>query len=329
MDLYEANQELHQILEEEVAINQNNERRIRLLEKQLLQCENELYRKNVVIEGFDNEIQNLKDEISKLKRLLFQAHKENKDLNSYISKCEKVIDELEARIIKLENRIQELSHKRNTPTINNMVSLQTQIQTLQVEVDRLNQENELHIQEKAELQSELQDVMEKLNAENENLVNYLNDCENEINEKDEELLSLRSEVAKNFLECQRWKTWANELEVDNENLNDQCDMWIERYERMEYRHAIKTIKNYRLQRRLTNYQNEKAMANYWRKSLKRRYRKWKEKTKYERSEKQKLNINLQNNINPQNQNMAQALARQHIYQTLASALTPIPLYTGQ
>ena len=65
-----------------------------------------------------------------------------------------------------------------------MVSLQQQLQTLQGEVVRLRQENDLHMREKALLQGtidELGNTMVELNTENNKLKNVLDKYDDRIN----------------------------------------------------------------------------------------------------------------------------------------------------
>jgi predicted nucleic acid-binding Zn-ribbon protein len=108
MDLYEANQQLHDVLSQEVARNQCHERNLRLKDKQLLEREQDLVRKDTTIEKLNSEIQNFEKVIKKLRQDLRQAQKENKEKCIHIKECEKIIVELRDSVTKLKNRIQEL-----------------------------------------------------------------------------------------------------------------------------------------------------------------------------------------------------------------------------
>ena len=316
-----------------------NEKRIRLLEKKLLECESELYRKDIVIEEFDNNVQDLKNEISKLKKLLYKERKENRDQSKYISKCEDVINELEEKIERLKYRIKELTSRNKMANLNAQINhLNSLIATHVNEKNRLQEENN----NLKTIFNDFEKLVKKLNDENKKLNSTLNEYDDKIKEIEDERYSMESKLHNRYLKKERLKKQVIELEDDNEKLNERGDMWLEKYERMRYSHAIKTIKNYRLQRRLTTCQYDKAMVEYGRDDLENRYRKkkrkghkWKDRTKYERGENRRLNdriLYLQNNINPQPiVNMAQAPppGLQDVTNTISPLLAEIPKYKGQ
>ena len=127
--LLEVNRALQNELRREADVNRRNERKIKSIEKQLSQYESELSRKEVDNEELYKEIQDLKNEISKLKRLLYQAQKENKEKSAYIAQCEDIIKELEARVIKLKNRIYEITTNKNNLRTQNMANVGVRNQT--------------------------------------------------------------------------------------------------------------------------------------------------------------------------------------------------------
>ncbi|GBB93082.1 hypothetical protein RclHR1_21000007 [Rhizophagus clarus] len=92
-ELKEKNYHLRSELQTEVDINRQNERRIRELERNYSQCEQEIYNLSREIERLENaseeEIKELKSEISSLKNQLYQARKYIRDKEKYISSLEK------------------------------------------------------------------------------------------------------------------------------------------------------------------------------------------------------------------------------------------------
>src|SRR5688500_3733798 len=91
-ELEEENYYLHSELQTEVDINRQNERRINQLERDYSQCEQEIQDLNRKIERLENaseeEISELKSEISSLKNQLYQARKDVRDKEKYISSLE-------------------------------------------------------------------------------------------------------------------------------------------------------------------------------------------------------------------------------------------------
>jgi myosin heavy subunit len=183
--------------------------------------------------------------------------------------------------------------------------------------------------------------MEKLNTENKSLIEKLNEYEDEIYKLEKERFSMGSEITEGYLEMKKWEKEANEWEHEYEILEQDCDMWQRRYRKWKDKTKIIRDENTELRQWYINIEvkkrkwkdktkherNEKAMANYWRKSLKRRYRKWKDKELNSRQ----IILNLRNNINLQNQNMAQPVAPtlQDVTNSLSPLLAEIPKYKGQ
>src|ERR1044072_1635556 len=91
-ELEEDNHQLQEALQSEVDTNRQNERPINQLERDYSRCEQEIQDLNREIELLENaseeEIVELKSEISILKSQLYQARKDERDKEKYISSLE-------------------------------------------------------------------------------------------------------------------------------------------------------------------------------------------------------------------------------------------------
>src|SRR6266542_753968 len=126
-ELEEENYHLRSELQTEVDTNRQNERRINQLERDYFRCEQEIQVLNSKIEHLENaseeEIAELKSEISSLKNKLCQAKKEVRDKEKYISTLENQLVESEEQVEKLRCRIKTISSRKNTPERGNSPDL--------------------------------------------------------------------------------------------------------------------------------------------------------------------------------------------------------------
>ena len=126
-ELEEENYHLHSELQTEVDSNRQNERRIRELERDYSQCEQEIQNLNKDIEYLENaseeEIAELRSEISCLKSQLYQARKDVRDKEQYISTLEEQLVESEEQVEKLRCRIRTISSRKNSPVRGNSPDL--------------------------------------------------------------------------------------------------------------------------------------------------------------------------------------------------------------
>ena len=126
-ELEEENYHLRSELQTEVATNRQNERRINQLERDYARCEQKIQNLNREIECLENaseeEIVELKSEISSLKRHLYQARKDVRDKEKYISTLEKQLVESEEQVENLRYRIKTISSRKNSPERGNSPDL--------------------------------------------------------------------------------------------------------------------------------------------------------------------------------------------------------------
>jgi chromosome segregation ATPase len=126
-ELEEENNHLRSELQSEVDINRQNERRINQLERDYSRCEQEIQNLNGEIERLENaskeEIVKLKSEISSLKNQLYQARKDIRDKENFISSLEKQLVESEEQVEKLRCRIRTISSRKNSPERGNSPDL--------------------------------------------------------------------------------------------------------------------------------------------------------------------------------------------------------------
>src|SRR5881398_3689515 len=118
-ELKEENYHLRSELQTEVDTNCQNERRIDQLEQDYFWCEQEIQNLNREIERLENaseeEIVELKSEISTLKSQLYQARKDVRDKGKYISRLEERLVESEEQVEKFRCRIRIISSRKNSP----------------------------------------------------------------------------------------------------------------------------------------------------------------------------------------------------------------------
>src|SRR5581483_4970825 len=118
-ELEEENFHLRTELQTEVDSNRQNEKRIRELEREYTRYEQEIQDLNKEIERLENaseeEIAELKSEISNLKNQLYQARKDDRDKEKYISTLEERLVESEKQVEKLRCQIKTISSWKNSP----------------------------------------------------------------------------------------------------------------------------------------------------------------------------------------------------------------------
>jgi len=126
-ELEEENYHLRSELQTEVDINRQNERRINQLERDYSRCEQKIQDLNREIERLENaseeEIVELKSEISTLKSQLYQARKDVRDKGKHISSLEEQLVESEEQVEKLRYRIKTISSRKNSPERGNSPDL--------------------------------------------------------------------------------------------------------------------------------------------------------------------------------------------------------------
>ncbi|GES95095.1 hypothetical protein GLOIN_2v1886689 [Rhizophagus clarus] len=141
-ELEEENYHLHSELQIEVDNNRQNERRIRELERDYSRCEQEIYDLSREIERLENaseeEIKELKSEISSLKNQLYQARKDIRDREKYISSLEKQILESEEQVEKLRCRIKNISSRKNSPERGNSPDLYNSDENMATIIELVN-----------------------------------------------------------------------------------------------------------------------------------------------------------------------------------------------
>src|SRR6266498_492613 len=126
-ELEEENFHLRSELQTEVDSNRQNEKWIRELEREYTYCEQEIQDLNMEIERLENaseeEISELKSEISTLKSQLYQAKKDVRDREKYISTLENRLVESEEQVEKLRCQIKTISSQKNSPERRNSPDL--------------------------------------------------------------------------------------------------------------------------------------------------------------------------------------------------------------
>src|SRR4051812_14273423 len=126
-ELEEENYHLLSELQTEVDTNRHNEKQIRDLERDYDRCVQEIQTLNGEIECLENasedEIVELKSEISTLKSRLYQAKKDTQDKENYISVLEKRLEESEEQVERLRCRIKTISSRKNSPERGNSPDL--------------------------------------------------------------------------------------------------------------------------------------------------------------------------------------------------------------
>ena len=126
-ELEEENYHLRSELQIEVDTNRQNEKQIRDLECNYNRCVQKIQDLNGKIERLENaseeEILELKSEISSLKSRLYQARKDDRDKEKYISSLEAWLVESEEQVEKLRCRIKTISSRKNSPERGNSPDL--------------------------------------------------------------------------------------------------------------------------------------------------------------------------------------------------------------
>ena len=126
-ELEEENYHLRSELQSEVETNRRNEKQIRDLKRDYDRCVQEIQNLNREIDHLENaskeEIAELKSEISSLKNQLYQARKDVRDKDKYISTLEKRLVESEEQVERLRCRIKTISSRKNSPERGNSPDL--------------------------------------------------------------------------------------------------------------------------------------------------------------------------------------------------------------
>ncbi|CAG8556167.1 277_t:CDS:2 [Paraglomus occultum] len=119
LELEQINQILRDELSTEISHNKANEKWISRLERDLINCEKEINRKEIAIVASNEEIKELQTEISSLKKDLYQTRKEIRDNNNYTTDIENKLQECYEIISSLKQRIKVISSRGNSPVRNN------------------------------------------------------------------------------------------------------------------------------------------------------------------------------------------------------------------
>ncbi|GBB98128.1 hypothetical protein RclHR1_31430001 [Rhizophagus clarus] len=126
-ELKEENYHLCSVLQTEVDLNCQNKSQINQLERDYSWCEQEIQVFNREMERLENaskeEIVELKSEISSLKSRLYQAKKDVRDKENYISVLKKRLVESEEQVDRLRCQIKAISSQKNTPEQGNSPDL--------------------------------------------------------------------------------------------------------------------------------------------------------------------------------------------------------------
>ncbi|CAG8498908.1 9462_t:CDS:1 [Paraglomus occultum] len=119
LELEQINQILRDELSTEISHNKANEKWISRLERDLINCEKEISRKDIALVASNEEIKELQTEISSLKKDLYQTRKEIRDNNNYTADIENKLQECYEIISSLKQRIKVISSRGNSPVRNN------------------------------------------------------------------------------------------------------------------------------------------------------------------------------------------------------------------
>ena len=115
LQLEQINQILRDELSAEISHNKANEKWISRLERDLVNCEKEITRKDLSIVASNEEIKELQTEITSLRKELYQARKEIRDKDSYTANIENKLQECYETISSLKQRIRIISSRGNSP----------------------------------------------------------------------------------------------------------------------------------------------------------------------------------------------------------------------
>ena len=110
--IFDTNKELRKELDEEISINKDSEKKIRLLIKEVEACHKSLSHQDSTIIAHEDEIISLKAEISSLKKRLWQVEQDVKLKDKVSSIQDSWIIELEDKVDQLKTRIRELISKK-------------------------------------------------------------------------------------------------------------------------------------------------------------------------------------------------------------------------
>jgi hypothetical protein len=339
------------------------ETKIRKLLKDLDQCYKELERKDTHIQECQMERNVLKNEISQLKKQVYQVEKEGRDKDKYIKIKDEEIAQLQDKIGCLKKRIQELSSSNIIDSIEMSTSLESLIATVRGLINSLenhilyntplpdngrqqitrskailgeiqnkyneksiqlsecqqnHQENTIEIRSLREQERVLRENISTLQRENEMHIEEKGDLQRYSEELYRKCIEYETRAEARELEIKQLEKNITKLEDDLTKKDKYADKLARKA--VEFQDQLHDCK--RKLKPLENCRNEKAMAEYWRDWLEILYRNKKDKVKNLRQ----IILNLQNNINPQNQNMATI---QDVMNALAPIVAQIPTYIGQ
>ena len=142
LELEQINQELQEILQSEVSINKSNEKYIKDLECKYTRCENEIQSLNKELERLENaseeEKAELRSEILSLKKSLYQATKEVREIKSYNANLEQQLQECYEKMENLRYRFKVISSRRSSPNLYNSEEEDTDMANLDlfIQIDR-------------------------------------------------------------------------------------------------------------------------------------------------------------------------------------------------
>src|SRR5256884_2012849 len=112
LQLLDTNQELRSELQDEIFINKNNEKKIRFLVKELEQCYRTISLQDNTIIAHEKEIEELKSQISDLRKQLRILQQDKKFKEEIASIQDSRIIELESKVKHLKTKIQILIDKK-------------------------------------------------------------------------------------------------------------------------------------------------------------------------------------------------------------------------
>src|SRR5438128_6121737 len=142
LELEQVNQALRDELSNEVLINKSNEKYIEDLERKYTRCENEIQSLNKELERLENaseeEKAELRSEISSLKKSLYQATKEVREIKSYNANLEQQLQECYEKMENLRYRFKVISSRRSSPSLYNSEEEDTDMANLDlfIQIDR-------------------------------------------------------------------------------------------------------------------------------------------------------------------------------------------------
>src|SRR6266511_610168 len=108
LQLLDTNRELRKELGKEVDINQTNEKKIRVLIKELEQCSRTISFQDTTIITYEKEVQELKSQVSDLQKRLRLALKDADKKESYVLDLEQRLSTLEEEVLVLKRKFEKL-----------------------------------------------------------------------------------------------------------------------------------------------------------------------------------------------------------------------------